>query len=101
MPRSNAPRIFQRPLGDYFFREVTCIVFTHHEKCRPMLKGAGRHSFFKSNSRRAKAVATRKRSHGPGRIRAEKGAADAGAVHAYCAGQPGSVVEFRHSDVKL
>jgi hypothetical protein len=38
---------------------------------------------------------------GPGRIRAEKGAADAGTVHAYCAGQPGSVVAFRHNDIKL
>jgi len=39
--------------------------------------------------------------YGPGCIRAEKGAAEAGTVHAYCDGQPGSVVEFRHSDVRL
>jgi hypothetical protein len=41
------------------------------------------------------------KTYGPGRIRAEKGAADAGAAHPYWAGQPGSVVEFRHSEFKL
>jgi hypothetical protein len=40
-------------------------------------------------------------SQGPGRIRAEKGAADAGTSHANWSGQPGSVEEFRHSDVEL
>jgi hypothetical protein len=31
----------------------------------------------------------------------ENGAVEAGTVHANCAGQPGSLVEFLHSDVKL
>jgi hypothetical protein len=39
--------------------------------------------------------------HGPVRIRAENGTVEAGTVHANCAGHPGSLVEFRHSDVKL
>ena len=58
-------------------------------------------SFFSRWTRVLVAKYWTKLNHGPGRIRAEKGAADAGTVHAYCAGQPGSLVEFRHSDVKL
>ena len=46
-------------------------------------------------------VGTQMNAYGPVRIRAEKGAADGGTVHVYCAGHPGSVVEFRHSEVKL
>jgi hypothetical protein len=34
-------------------------------------------------------------------MRAENGAAEAGTMHANCAGQPGSVDEFRHSEVEL
>jgi hypothetical protein len=40
-------------------------------------------------------------NYGFGRTRAENGAAEAGTVHEYCDGQPGSLAEFRHSDVKL
>jgi hypothetical protein len=39
--------------------------------------------------------------YGPGSMRAEKGAADGGTVHAYCAGQPGSLAAFRHTHVEL
>jgi hypothetical protein len=34
-------------------------------------------------------------------MRAEKGTADAGTVQANCAGQPGSLKEFRQIEVKL
>jgi len=39
--------------------------------------------------------------YGPGRIRAEKGAADAGTVHPYCEGHSGSVEGFRQIAVRL
>jgi hypothetical protein len=42
-----------------------------------------------------------RKNHGPGRTRAEKGAAKGGKVHANCVGQPGSVAEFRQSPVGL
>jgi hypothetical protein len=50
---------------------------------------------------KTKSARALKVSQGPGRIRAEKGGAAAGTSHANCAGQPGSVEEFRHSDVEL
>jgi len=50
---------------------------------------------------RLQVIGALQRCHGPGRPRAEKGAADGGTVHACCAGQPGSVVVLRHNDVKL
>jgi hypothetical protein len=40
-------------------------------------------------------------NQGPGLSRAENGAADGGTVHAYCAGQLGSLDAFLHSDVEL
>jgi hypothetical protein len=39
--------------------------------------------------------------YGPGLSLAENGAAPAGTVHANCAGQPGSLDAFLHSDVEL
>jgi hypothetical protein len=39
--------------------------------------------------------------YGPDLNRAENGAADAGTVHANCAGHPGSLDAFLHSEVKL
>lgn len=57
------------------------------------------HCSAKKQRRRCEKLLTER--YGPGRIRAEKGAADGGTVHAYCAGQPGSLAAFRHSDVQL
>ena len=85
------------PVAEHFLAVNAKPRIRKSRKMPPRPSGPGRHF----RLQRKKAPGHWEKTYGPGRIRAEKGAADAGAVHAYCAGQPGSVVEFRHSDVKL